>query len=373
MAGLTFKNVSKIYDGGVTAVSHFDLTVPDKEFLILVGPSGCGKSTLLRMIAGLEDISEGELYMGDRLMNKIHPKDRDIAMVFQNYALYPHKTVYDNMAFGLKLRRMPSMRIEERILDAAQILDLSELLERKPRALSGGQRQRVALGRSMVRKPKVFLLDEPLSNLDAKLRVAMRTEITNLYRRIGTTFVYVTHDQVEAMTMGTMIAVMRDGVMQQCGTPQQLYENPVNRFVAQFIGQPPMNVFEATLTEKNGALVVRSLGLEIVLSDRMRERVTLRPDERERPLWMGVRPAEDLHVRREGDAYVLRARVDVSENLGHEKMLYLDLEGFPGAEVVMHADKDTEIRTDDRIEVGIDPEHIYLFDKETEQTILKRS
>ena len=254
MAGLSLRHIYKKYPGGVTAVSDFCLEVEDKEFIIFVGPSGCGKSTTLRMIAGLEEITEGELYIGDRLVNDIAPKDRDIAMVFQNYALYPHMSVYENMAFGLKLRKVPKTEIKRRVEEAARILDISHLLERKPKALSGGQKQRVALGRAIVRNPQVFLLDEPLSNLDAKLRASMRTELTKLHKSVGTTFVYVTHDQVEAMTMATRIVVMKDGLIQQVDTPQNLYDLPVNKFVAGFIGSPQMNFINAELTKKRDDL-----------------------------------------------------------------------------------------------------------------------
>ena len=249
MASVTLKHIYKIYQGGVTAVSDFTLDIEDKEFIVLVGPSGCGKSTTLRMVAGLEEISEGELYIGDKLVNDVAPKDRDIAMVFQNYALYPHMTVYDNMAFGLKLRKTPKAEIDKRVREAAKILDIEHLLSRKPKALSGGQRQRVALGRAIVREPKVFLMDEPLSNLDAKLRVQMRTEITKLHHRLQTTFIYVTHDQTEAMTMGSRIVVMKDGFIQQVDTPQNLYDYPGNLFVAGFIGSPQMNFFTVKLDQ----------------------------------------------------------------------------------------------------------------------------
>ncbi|MBQ6716116.1 MAG: sn-glycerol-3-phosphate ABC transporter ATP-binding protein UgpC, partial [Clostridia bacterium] len=252
MASVTLKNIYKVYTGGVTAVSDFCLDIEDKEFIVLVGPSGCGKSTTLRMVAGLEEISDGELYIGDKLVNDVAPKDRDIAMVFQNYALYPHMTVYDNMAFGLKLRKTPKAQIDKRVKEAARILDIEHLLNRKPKALSGGQRQRVALGRAIVREPKVFLMDEPLSNLDAKLRVQMRTEITKLHQRLQTTFIYVTHDQTEAMTMGSRIVVMKDGFIQQVDTPQNLYDYPTNLFVAGFIGSPQMNFFTVRLTKKDG-------------------------------------------------------------------------------------------------------------------------
>ena len=250
MASLKLNHIYKIYSGNVTAVSDFCLDIEDKEFIVLVGPSGCGKSTTLRMVAGLEEISEGELYIGDRLVNDVAPKDRDIAMVFQNYALYPHMTVYDNMAFGLKLRKKPKDEIDKLVREAAKILGIEQLLNRKPKALSGGQRQRVALGRAIVRDPKVFLMDEPLSNLDAKLRVQMRTEITKLHQRLQTTFIYVTHDQTEAMTMGTRIVVMKDGFIQQVDTPQNLYDYPANLFVGSFIGSPQMNFFDAKLVKR---------------------------------------------------------------------------------------------------------------------------
>ena len=266
MASLSLKHIYKKYPGGVTAVSDFCLEIQDKEFIIFVGPSGCGKSTTLRMIAGLEEITEGELYIGDKLMNDIAPKDRDIAMVFQNYALYPHMTVYENMAFGLKLRKTPKEEIKRRVEEAAEILGITHLLDRKPKAMSGGQKQRVALGRAIVRNPKVFLLDEPLSNLDAKLRATMRTELTKIHNRVGTTFVYVTHDQVEAMTMATRIVVMKDGLIQQVDSPQTLYDKPVNMFVAGFIGTPQMNFINATLEKKDDGIYICFEGNSLKLS-----------------------------------------------------------------------------------------------------------
>ena len=256
MASLSLKHICKKYPGGVLAVSDFNLEIKDKEFVIMVGPSGCGKSTTLRMIAGLEEITSGELYIGDRLVNDVAPKDRDIAMVFQNYALYPHMTVFDNMAFGLKLRKTPKEEIKRRVEEAARILDIEHLLDRKPKALSGGQRQRVALGRAIVREPKVFLLDEPLSNLDAKLRAQMRTELSKLHQKLGTTFIYVTHDQTEAMTMADRIVVMKDGVIQQVDTPQHLYDLPCNMFVAGFIGSPQMNFIESVVVKKGDTYYV---------------------------------------------------------------------------------------------------------------------
>ncbi|TFG70877.1 MAG: sn-glycerol-3-phosphate ABC transporter ATP-binding protein UgpC, partial [Anaerolineales bacterium] len=254
MASVTYKNVTKRF-GDVAAVSDLSIEIADKEFLVFVGPSGCGKSTSLRLLAGLEEINEGEIYIGDRLVNDVPPKDRDIAMVFQSYALYPHMTVYDNMAFGLKLRKVPKQEIDRRVKEAAGMLGIEHLLDRKPKQLSGGQRQRVAVGRAIVREPNVFLMDEPLSNLDAKLRVQARAQISKLHQRLGTTFIYVTHDQVEAMTMGTRIAVLNDGVLQQIDTPQHLYDLPSNIFVAGFIGSPAMNFFEATFIDENGAMI----------------------------------------------------------------------------------------------------------------------
>ena len=266
MASISLKGIYKIYPGDVTAVSDFNLEIEDKEFIILVGPSGCGKSTTLRMIAGLEEISKGELYIGDRLVNDVPPKDRDIAMVFQNYALYPHMTVYKNMAFGLELRKTPKDEIDKRVREAARVLDIEHLLDRKPKALSGGQRQRVALGRAMVRNPAVFLLDEPLSNLDAKLRTSMRTEIIKLHQKLGTTFIYVTHDQTEAMTMGDRIVVMKDGLIQQVDTPQNLYDYPCNMFVGGFIGSPQMNFLDATLVKEGSNYYVDLGGDKLLIA-----------------------------------------------------------------------------------------------------------
>ena len=267
MASLSLRHIYKKYPGGVTAVSDFNLEVKDKEFLVLVGPSGCGKTTTLRMIAGLEEITEGELFIGDRLVNDVAPKDRKIAMVFQNYALYPHMSVYENMAFGLKLNKTPKEEIKRRVEEAARILDITHLLDRKPKALSGGQKQRVALGRAIVRNPMVFLLDEPLSNLDAKLRAAMRTELTKLHNRVGTTFVYVTHDQVEAMTMATRIVVMKDGLIQQVDSPQALYDTPCNIFVAGFIGTPQMNFIPGTLVKKDDGVYLAFDGATVKLPE----------------------------------------------------------------------------------------------------------
>ena len=310
MAGLSLRGIYKKYAGNVVAVSDFNLEIEDKEFIILVGPSGCGKSTTLRMIAGLEEISEGELYIDGKLMNDVSPKDRDIAMVFQNYALYPHMTVYDNMAFGLKLRKVPKAEIKQRVEEAARILDISHLLDRKPKALSGGQSQRVALGRAIVREPKVFLLDEPLSNLDAKLRAQMRTEISKLHQRLGTTFIYVTHDQTEAMTLGDRIVIMKDGFIQQIGTPQDVFNHPHNIFVAGFIGTPQMNFFDAKLSKEGGKYVVSVGGIKVELSQEKQAALSAR-DVSPQDVTLGVRP-EHIQLSNNGIA----AKVDVSEMMG---------------------------------------------------------
>ena len=320
MAKVSLQHIYKIYDGGVVAVTDFNLEIEDKEFIILVGPSGCGKSTTLRMIAGLEDISKGELYIGDMLANDVAPKDRDIAMVFQNYALYPHMTVYDNMAFGLKLRKMPREEIARRVGEAARILGIEEYLDRKPKALSGGQRQRVALGRAIVRDPKVFLFDEPLSNLDAKLRANMRTEISKLYQRLGTTFIYVTHDQTEAMTMGTRIVVMKDGFIQQVDTPQHLYDMPCNEFVAGFIGSPQMNFVDAVLVKQGEDFALKFDEYTIVLPESKNKNNCLAPYVG-KEVRLGIRP-EHVHDEAEfiekcaGGNGVVKANVDVTELMG---------------------------------------------------------
>jgi multiple sugar transport system ATP-binding protein len=312
MAELSLKNVKKVYDGGVTAVHDFNLEIADKEFIVLVGPSGCGKSTTLRMVAGLEEITEGEIYIGGRLINHVPPKDRDIAMVFQNYALYPHMTVYDNIAYGLKLRKFPKRVIDQKVREAAQILDITELLKRKPKALSGGQRQRVAIGRAIVRNPQVFLMDEPLSNLDAKLRNQMRSEIIKLRERINTTFIYVTHDQTEAMTLGDRIVIMKDGFVQQVGTPQQVFSHPANLFVAGFIGTPQMNFFRAQLLRQGERYAVELEGHPVELSQEKCRRL-LERGVPSRPVTLGLRP-EHLAVTEAEDAIV--SSVDVSELMG---------------------------------------------------------
>ncbi len=368
MADLQLKNIYKRYAGGVTAVSDFNLDIEDKEFIILVGPSGCGKSTTLRMIAGLEEISDGELYIGGKLMNDVAPKDRDIAMVFQNYALYPHMTVFDNMAFALKLRKTPKDEIKARVTEAARILDIEHLLDRKPKALSGGQRQRVALGRAIVRSPKVFLLDEPLSNLDAKLRVAMRTEITKLHRKLETTFIYVTHDQTEAMTMGTRIVVMKDGIVQQVASPSELYNNPVNMFVGGFIGSPQMNFVTVTLNKKADGVYAEFAGGSIKLPEAKATSPVLEPYFGKEVV-LGVRP-EDIHdspamISANPDS-VLDAYVDVTEMVGAETFLYLKIADIP---FISRVSQRSTTKAEETVKVAVDVNRIHLFDKDTEISI----
>ncbi len=378
MAGLSLRGIYKKYPGGFVAVTDVNLEIEDKEFIILVGPSGCGKSTTLRMIAGLEEISEGELYIGDRLVNDIAPKDRDIAMVFQNYALYPHMTVYDNMAFGLKLRKVPKDEIDRKVKEAAKILDLEKLLDRKPKAMSGGQRQRVALGRAIVRSPQVFLLDEPLSNLDAKLRAQMRTEIAKLHQKLGTTFIYVTHDQTEAMTMGDRIVVMKDGFIQQVDTPQHLYESPCNKFVAGFLGSPQMNVIDAVLL-KQGSKYVVEFGSSDSRSSRGVKYTVEVPESKvvpelanyvDKEVIMGIRPEsvhdEEMYLSNASTG-VIECDVDITEMMGAETYLYLTCEGIP---LTARVSPRSTAKAHDRIKVAIDPNKIHLFDKDTEKTII---
>ena len=362
MASITFKHVEKTYPGNVTVVPDLNLEIQDKEFVILVGPSGCGKSTTLRMIAGLEDITSGELYIGDRVVNDVAPKDRDIAMVFQNYALYPHMTVYKNIAFGLTLQKIPQDEIDRRVHEAARALDLEHLLNRKPKALSGGQRQRVALGRAMVRNPAVFLLDEPLSNLDAKLRTAMRAEISRLHKRLQTTFVYVTHDQTEAMTMGDRIVVMKNGIIQQNDTPQTLYDAPCNLFVAGFIGSPQMNFLDAVIAEEDGKFAARTCGSSVTLPERMGKEV-LGPYVG-KTVVLGVRP-EDVDAA-VGPNYDLDATIEIAELMGAEIHLHLDCQG---SKVVVRAPSTYPGRVGDAAKLTLNKDKIHLFDKETEQAI----
>ncbi|MEY8386533.1 sn-glycerol-3-phosphate ABC transporter ATP-binding protein UgpC [Oscillospiraceae bacterium 38-13] len=363
MASITFKHVEKTYPGNVTVVPDLNLEIQDKEFVILVGPSGCGKSTTLRMIAGLEDITSGELYIGDRVVNDVAPKDRNIAMVFQNYALYPHMTVYRNIAFGLTLQKIPQEEIDRRVHEAARALDLEHLLNRKPKALSGGQRQRVALGRAMVRNPAVFLLDEPLSNLDAKLRAAMRAEISRLHKRLQTTFVYVTHDQTEAMTMGDRIVVMRNGVIQQNDTPQSLYDRPCNLFVAGFIGSPQMNFLDAAVAREGDRFFVQTCGRSIALPERM-DAAVLAPYVG-KPVVLGVRP-EDLDPVETGGPHDLEAIIEIAELMGTETHLHLDCRG---SKLVVRAPSTYPGRVGDAAVLALNPDKLHLFDKETEEAI----
>ncbi|MCD8379850.1 MAG: sn-glycerol-3-phosphate ABC transporter ATP-binding protein UgpC [Lachnospiraceae bacterium] len=368
MASVKLNNVCKVYPNGFVAVKDFNLDVADKEFIIFVGPSGCGKSTTLRMIAGLEDISSGELWIGDKMMNDVEPKDRDIAMVFQNYALYPHMTVYDNMAFGLKLRKVPKAEIDKMVKEAAKILDLEKLLDRKPKALSGGQRQRVAMGRAIVRNPKVFLMDEPLSNLDAKLRVQMRTEIAKLHQRLGTTIIYVTHDQTEAMTLGTRIVVMKDGVIQQVDTPQNLYDRPGNKFVAGFIGSPQMNFFDCKCTVKGDKAYVNVDGVEVELPPE-KSKAVIDGGYGGKEVTIGLRP-EDIHdaehLENYDESHCLTVDIRVYELLGAEVYLYFDIDG---KNVTARVPSTTRARVGDKVKVLFDVNKIHVFDKETEITI----
>jgi multiple sugar transport system ATP-binding protein len=357
MAGVRFESVIKEYNGS-PVVRDFSLDVPDREFLVLVGPSGCGKSTILRLLAGLEVLTSGRIYIGDRLVNDVPSRDRDIAMVFQSYALYPHMTVRDNLAFGLSLRKTPRTELDARVREASSLLDIEALLDRKPGQLSGGQRQRVALGRAMVRQPAVFLLDEPLSNLDAQLRVHTRAEITKLHQRLGTTFIYVTHDQVEAMTMAQRIAVMRDGALQQAGTPQEVYEHPRNAFVAAFIGSPAMNQLDATLTGQPNELQLETSGFRLPapawLHDRLGQTVTL-----------GIRP-EHLHdasMQPQDEACVtFEATVEVAEQLGSEILLHVTA----GTDTLLaRVDARSQARAGSTVRLAIDTDRLYFFDKES--------
>ena len=365
MAKVTYKNVVKKF-GDVTAVNNISFDVADKEFLVLVGPSGCGKTTALRLLAGLEEITDGEISIGDRVVNEVAPKDRDIAMVFQSYALYPHLSVFDNLAFGLKLRKTPKNEIKQRVQEAAEILGIEDLLKRKPRQLSGGQRQRVAVGRAIVREPKVFLFDEPLSNLDAKLRVQMRAEISKLHQRLQSTFIYVTHDQVEAMTMASRIAVIDKGLLQQIDTPQNLYDKPDNLFVASFIGSPSMNLFPATLREENGNLLVDAGSLTFHI-----------PSEKSAPyrghvgkkIVFGIRP-EDIHdpkfVPTDIETQNLSAKVEVTELMGNEIFMHF----ISGAHnFIARIDPRSMLRVSEQVEVAFDTNNFHIFDAKTEKAI----
>ncbi|MCG8349157.1 MAG: ABC transporter ATP-binding protein [Chloroflexales bacterium] len=368
MAGIKFDRVFKRF-GEVTVLKDLNIDIPDQEFLVLVGPSGCGKSTALRCLAGLEEISDGNIYIGDRVVNDVPPKDRDIAMVFQSYALYPHMSVYDNMAFGLKLRKVPRQEIERRVKEAAEMLSIGHLLDRKPKALSGGQRQRVALGRAIVRDPAVFLMDEPLSNLDAKLRVQTRAEISKLHQRLKTTFIYVTHDQTEAMTMGNRIAVMREGILQQLDTPQTLYDHPANMFVAGFIGSPSMNFFEAKLDRSNGGLVVDIPGaFHIPVPANKMEAIGSHAGK---DIYFGIRP-EDVHdahyvPRGVDESACVQTNVDVVEPMGSEIYAYIE-QG--GKEFIGRFDPRSAVRTGHAVDIVFDMDKMHIFDRETERALV---
>ena len=366
MASISCQHIYKIYPGATApSVTDFNLEIQDKEFIIFVGPSGCGKSTTLRMIAGLEEISKGEMYIGGRLINDVPPKDRDIAMVFQSYALYPHMTVYKNIAFGLELRKTPKDEIDKRVHEAAKILEIEHLLDRKPKALSGGQRQRVALGRAMVRNPAVFLLDEPLSNLDAKLRTSMRTEIIKLHKKLATTFIYVTHDQTEAMTMGDRIVIMRDGFIQQIGTPQEVFNHPANLFVAGFIGTPQMNFFDATLSKKGDKYVATVQGKDFELPADKQEALK-KMDKVPVDIIAGVRPVH-IHLSQDG----IDAMVDVSELMGSELHLHVNSNGKDVVIVVPTTDIDLDAvhGSHKPVKYSFKPELMHFFDKETEKNL----
>jgi multiple sugar transport system ATP-binding protein len=363
MAQVVLKDLNKNYDE-VHAVKDVNLTIRDKEFMVFVGPSGCGKTTTLRMVAGLEEITSGEISIGDRVVNDLPPKDRDIAMVFQNYALYPHMSVYDNMAFGLKMRKFPKAEIQKRVGDAAEILGIQELLKRKPRQLSGGQRQRVAVGRAIVRHPQVFLFDEPLSNLDAKLRVQMRVELKRLHERLETTAIYVTHDQVEAMTLGSRVVVMKDGWVQQVGEPMEIYSRPQNRFVAGFIGSPSMNFIPTTISEQNGSLFAEASGFKMKIPP---ARTAQMAAHKGQTTTLGIRP-EDLRVGSSADSadYAFDAVVDVVEPLGSEILLDVTL---AGQSVVARVEPSVRARPHEKIRLAFVPERIHFFDAKTEAVI----
>lgn len=368
MAKIIFNNVMKEYDGNVIAIKDFTLDIKDKEFIILVGPSGCGKSTTLRIIAGLESITEGELFIGDNLVNDVAPKDRDIAMVFQSYALYPHMTVYKNIAFGLEMRKVPKDEIHRKVIEVSKTLGIEELLHRKPKQLSGGERQRVALGRAILRNPSVFLLDEPLSNLDAKLRTQMRAEITKLHKNLGTTFVYVTHDQTEAMTMGDRIVVMKDGLIQQVDTPMNLYNKPCNLFVAEFMGSPKMNTLEVNLVNKQGNFYAKFHESVIELPNDEKIK-TLFDKYIDKSIILGFRP-EDIYIKnsipKDNLVNTIPAKIELAEFMGSEVYLYLDCNGN---KLIAKAPASFQCKPEEKIYISFTSNKLHFFDKNTEQRI----
>lgn len=369
MAKLSLKDIKKIYPGGVEAVKDFNMEIEDKEFIVLVGPSGCGKTTTLRMIAGLEDISSGELYIGDKLVNDVEPKNRDIAMVFQNYALYPHMSIYENMAFGLKLKKVPKDEIKKKVEEAAKVLEIDHLLNRKPKELSGGQRQRVALGRAIVRNPKVFLMDEPLSNLDAKLRVQMRTEIAKLHNKLETTFIYVTHDQTEAMTMGTRIVIMKDGYVQQIDSPQNAYDHPANLFVASFIGSPQINVIKGDIVETGDIVSIKLSDGTMFKLPPEKQNILKEKGYINKTVNIGIRPG---HLREIGTSDVddytsfFTSKVEVKEMMGSETYLYMSL---CNSQIVARVKASSIKNVGDNVELQIKGKRIHVFDIDTEITI----
>ena len=370
MSSVTLKNICKVYNKNIVAVDNFTMCIEDKEFIVLVGPSGCGKTTTLRMIAGLEEISSGELLIDNKVMNAVEPKDRDIAMVFQNYALYPHLTVFDNMAFGLRLRRLPKNEIIKRIEHTAAILGIEQYLKRKPRALSGGQRQRVAIGRAIVREPKVFLMDEPLSNLDAKLRNQMRAELIQLHKRLKTTFIYVTHDQTEAMTLGTRVVVMKDGIIQQIGTPNDVYTHPKNVFVAGFIGSPQMNFFFSRLSNGKDGYSISMRGRDFLLADGV-QKALKKKDVGSCDIIIGFRPEDANLVPDEVEG--IEAELDVAEMLGADTYLHIntDLEGAYGeSQMILKVPSSKLVEKHNRLKFLPDIEKLHLFDRESQERII---
>jgi multiple sugar transport system ATP-binding protein len=369
MAKVELKDISKVYEGNVRAVDNANIVVEDKEFVVFVGPSGCGKSTTLRMVAGLEDITEGELYIDGDLMNDVPPKDRNIAMVFQNYALYPHMSVYENMAFGLRIKKVPKDEINRRVKDAARILDIEKFLDRKPKALSGGQRQRVAVGRAIVRNPTVFLFDEPLSNLDAKLRVQMRAEISSLHNRLDATMIYVTHDQVEAMTMANKIVVMKDGKVQQIGSPMNLYNYPVNKFVAGFIGSPPMNFLTVKVLEKNGSVVLDEGSFELKPLPQHAEYIKSYVGKE---IFFGIRPEDMSYVETPASENNISAKVTVVEPLGADIHLWLTTTGSVAQQMVARTEPHYTFKVGDTVNFTPRLEKARYFDRETELSILAK-